>query len=715
MKHLIMKNSLISVIFISCSLLSTGQSYAQNWHGSNARPSYQQPLLKPTVDDYNNYTFVGDLALTVTNFGILGEGWNNPEQPSCLYRLHSELETEQVEHFSYAGLWIGGKVQNKAYVSTAIMDGVFPETDEEGFEFTTSAATADTIKIRSTYSSNRDSPLARYYSPDAVSHQDFICDFSDKRTYVPGTEIIIPEHQPLGINVHLETYAWSFDYANSFVILNYTITNDTTHTIDSLHVGIWVDASVGNMNFTSIYEPGGGWNWYDNRNGFLDSVAMAYQYDADGDQGWAESYLGVRLLGTSLPRSEYQCYYNQWAWNGRVYAEYPDFIMPKTDDERFRKLKSMPDAVLPSRDASWMLLISCGSLGSLPPQNSVNVVFAVVCGQWANRSATDSPSRLANLIENSNWAQKAYNGEDLNGDGILDAGEDINGNGVIDRYILPEPPPSPNLLLVPGDGEVAFYWDNYPEDPQNPTAYDPISNTIDFEGYRIYSARKTATGDEEFTFLAQFDQIDTTDYSNPNFTDYDTGFEQIRHDTTINGHPYYYRFVNRNLLNGWPDKNWFAVTAFDRGDPITGLASFESSKNDNKTFAILGTPPATQDDDRVGVYPNPYRATAAWDGYGSRDRMIWFMYLPPRATIRIYTLAGDLIEVIEHDERTYAGTDIELLQAISSGRKPIFAGGEHAWDLISKDDQAIATGLYLYTIENKDTGHIKVGKFVIIK
>ena len=109
-----------------------------------------------------------------------------------------------------------------------------------------------------------------------ISHQDFICDFTDKNTYVPGTEIIIPEHTPLGINVHLETYAWSFDYANSFVILNYTITNDTKNIIDSLHVGLWVDASVGNMNFTNIYEPGGGWNWYDNRNGFLDSLWLAY-------------------------------------------------------------------------------------------------------------------------------------------------------------------------------------------------------------------------------------------------------------------------------------------------------------------------------------------------------------------------------------------------------------------------------------------------------
>jgi len=43
------------------------------------------------------------------------------------------------------------------------------------------------------------------------------------------------------------------------------------------------------------------------------------------------------------------------------------------------------------------------------------------------------------------------------------------------------------------------------------------------------------------------------------------------------------------------------------------------------------------------------------------------------------------------------------------------AGGEYAWDLITDNDQAIATGLYLFTVENKRTGDIKRGKFLVIK
>lgn len=112
-------------------------------------------LQKTAVDDYNNYTIVGEMGLTVTNFGILGEGWNNPNQPSARYKQYG-IEREMVELMSYGGLWIGGiPVINgnpqPARVSTAIVDGAF-DYGEEGFEFSTSPATGDTIRTRSTIS-----------------------------------------------------------------------------------------------------------------------------------------------------------------------------------------------------------------------------------------------------------------------------------------------------------------------------------------------------------------------------------------------------------------------------------------------------------------------------------------------------------------------------------------------------------------------------------
>jgi hypothetical protein len=47
--------------------------------------------------------------------------------------------------------------------------------------------------------------------------------------------------------------------------------------------------------------------------------------------------------------------------------------------------------------------------------------------------------------------------------------------------------------------------------------------------------------------------------------------------------------------------------------------------------------------------------------------------------------------------------------------KTVLPGGMHAWDLISRYDQAVATGLYLFSAEDLDTSEVFSGKFLIIK
>ncbi len=691
------------------------------------------------VDDvFDRYTSVGQLGLTVTNFGLLGNGWNKINGkilPSCQYKQHTEILREQVEHFSYAGLWIGGIVNGERRVSTAIVDGVF-ESGQEGFEFFATSG----IETRSSISSTALDSMAQYYSPYAVSHQDLVTDFKDYGV-TPYDDNGITNHFPLGIDVHLESYAWNFSFADAFVILNYTITNVSANTIEDLYAGIWTDASVGNMNYTDYYTPGGGWTWYDNLDGFDQSRDasgftrdIAYQYDYDGDDGWAESYIGISLLGGSVPRPYVKSYYNQWVWTNSNNTDYPAFSMPLIDFERYEKLSSSVQPGIgpeytsegyPNSPNSWLFLLSAGPLGSqpsttdsshwvLPPGESCNVVFAVVTARW-NGTIDDSPERRANLHVNVDWAQRAYDGEDKNRNNILEEEEDLNKNGVIDRYILPEPPPVPNMTVEVGDREVTIYWQNNAEN-----FIDPISRQKDFEGYRVYGARKTV-GDNnpEFTLLGEFDKKDP---AYPHIG-YNTGFDLIRiknefgepDSVEINGRYYQYRFVNTGVKNGW--LNYYAVTAYDRGDPDANLESLESSVYANRKYVYPGVKPASGDwQGEVRVYPNPYRGQAKWDGYGSRKRMIWFQNLPPKAEIRIFTLAGDLVDVLYHDEG-YSGGDI---QNIDENKTPVFSGGEHAWDLITRHDQAAATGLYLFTVENQDPNsgsykQIKEGKFLIIK
>jgi hypothetical protein len=179
---------------------------------------------------------------------------------------------------------------------------------------------------------------------------------------------------------------------------------------------------------------------------------------------------------------------------------------------------------------------------------------------------------------------------------------------------------------------------------------------------------------------------------------------------------YWYRFPPLNSgvthLNGW--QYIYGVSSYDAGDPANNLESLESAKSIVRV--IPGTSPTSAATAEIKVYPNPYYVRAIWDGVGERTRKIYFSNLPARATITIYTLAGDVVAVLDHEATTYTGQDIGWFQKFGDRSQPAqFSGGEHAWDLMSQYDQAIATGLYLFAVKDKDTGTIKTGKFAVIK
>ena len=690
-----------------------------------------QYKVQTAEDEYDKYTSVGNLGLTITNYGILGNGWNRMEDgsihPSCQYKQHTEIAREQIEHFSYCGLWVGGIVNGQRRVSTAIVDGVF-DAGDEGFELFANSP----ITIQSSISSTTQDSMAKYYSPYAVSHQDMITDFKDYGDS-PGDNLGIQGHSPLGLDIHLESYAWNYSYADAFVILKYTFTNATDDTIQDIYAGLWADASLANFNYTDIYTPGGGFSWSDNLDGFDESEdgagferAIGYQYDANGDDGWTESYLGLSALGSNVPYNYLNTNYFQWVWTNSNNSDYPAYSMPLTDEERYDKMSSSvpkgsgPDYTsegYPGSENSWLFLVSAGPVGShhnadttswtLGPGESCHIAFTVVCALWTPGIGGNSHAQRGNLHVNYDWAQKAYDGEDKNRNNQLDEGEDGNNNGVIDRYILPAPPPSPNMEVVVESGKVTIYWQDGSE-----FFLDPISQEADFEGYRIYGARKTANEElGEFSLLLEIDL--------KNDIGYNTGFSTIRiinefgepDSILINDTYYNYKFDNANIKDGW--LNYYAVTAYDQGDPDANLESLESSIYSNRVYVFPGKAAANKNDwiGEPTVYPNPFKGQALWDGYGSRSKMLWFRNLPNEAEIRIFSLAGDLVDIIQHEE-SYNGADIANIDA---QKNPLMAGGEHAWDLITMHDQATASGLYLFTVEDKNSGQIKEGKFLIIK
>src|SRR5690606_5037409 len=103
----------------------------------------------------------------------------------------------------------------------------------------------------------------------------------------------------------------------------------------------------------------------------------------------------------------------------------------------------------------------------------------------------------------------------------------------------------------------------------------------------------------------------------------------------------------------------------------------------------------------------------AWDGGSNTARKLYFTNVPPRSQIRVYTLAGEIVAEMDHDAATYQG-DTGWYGALS-GENRVLPGGEHAWDILSENGLALASGLYLFSVHDLDTGETQTGKFVIIR
>ena len=160
--------------------------------------------------------------------------------------------------------------------------------------------------------------------------------------------------------------------------------------------------------------------------------------------------------------------------------------------------------------------------------------------------------------------------------------------------------------------------------------------------------------------------------------------------TDIDG-PGTYSYTDNDVVNGYP--YYYVVCAYDQD---TGIESPRS----NYKQTIQGTPvavtPGWSADDNwtetVSVVPNPYRGSAAWEQ--TYFDKIAFTNLPPSCNIDIYTLAGDHVITLEHFS--------------ASGES-----GTEYWDLLSRNDQAVTSGLYVYRVETEED--FVIGKFAIIR
>ena len=306
---------------------------------THLRPSRQSSTAVLPVVKYTAHNR-GNIQVAIANngtFGTFGETIRDPLTgefiSSCVYPKNSDIL-----YLYVAAFWIGAVVDRDTLVSCGSED--FYATAE----FWPEVEPIGDFRYRSL---DINSP---FYDPEALSEQDILCEYTDTivdprltgRDDTDGRE-----HRPLGIKVFQRSMAWSYEYADDFILFDFEIQNIGTRRLRQLFLGIWIDGDVWHVSRR------GPIGWEDDIVGFYryhpskecalhtDTVNIAWTADNDGDpvsSGWdyrsPTGIVGARVVRT--PSDSLKMSFNWWITN---YSDVKFDFGPRragTEDEPFR-------------------------------------------------------------------------------------------------------------------------------------------------------------------------------------------------------------------------------------------------------------------------------------------------------------------------------------------------------------------------------------------
>ncbi len=388
-----------------------------------------------------------------------------------------------------------------------------------------------------------------------VSERDVYAEFTDQNN-LKGA---------YGLEVHQTAYSFSRSYARDFLIFDFWIHNTSADTLDSVWVGYMADFKVDFdahdlIRFASL-----------DRNGKKDLV---YLWDADPTQGiWdITGYIGFLMLFTPQNKGITDFHFFDNIYEPSTNEQLWEIMTSDTSGKHItvsnyfhgNNHRIDDDRVAPEMDPSgnglgtdFVFIVSTGPL-TLLPGDSVHSAFAVVLGE-------SEEDMLANARMVKRMARQYYLG--------------------------PNAPKSPMVQGFAGDGQVVLTWDGR----ESETSTDLLTGKVDFEGYRIYRSEdygqswgKPITDEKGnligYVPIAQFDlnnKITGRDPRSNFFLGNDTG---LRHT-----------FVDTTVMNGV--EYWYTITAYDHGDPETGVPALESARgitpDEPNTVSVIPAAPAS--------------------------------------------------------------------------------------------------------------------------
>jgi len=241
------------------------------------------------------------------------------------------------------------------------------------------------------------------------------------------------------------------------------------------------------------------------------------------------------------------------------------------------------------------------------------------------------------------------------------------------NYTVPMSPPAPKFAVrtLETEGSVGnkiTFSDSVESIP------DPHQGEVDIAGYRIYRSGTMPFG--------PWDLIQDIPVGDTQFYNADSGFYTYIDTSVALGYGYYY-----------------SLTSYDAGhdawavDPSVSVPPLESSIFANRMKQPFRTTlwPTERSVSDIAVVPNPFYRSSGFELAGE-SKIIQFVNLPSVCTIRIFTVRGDLVKTIKHND---------------------LGSGVATWNQISDFGQYVKSGMYFYHVENA-RGDVQMGKFAII-
>jgi hypothetical protein len=519
---------------------------------------------------------------------------------------------------------------------------------------------------------------------------------------IPAEEVITGAHhvRDLDVDVGMKSMAWSYPPYDDFIIHEYTIINTGSTRLDNLHFGkrydVWATLKGDYIGPGSDADDKYGWDeqhecfyFYDDWSFNWDSE-IPYQFNfgpgpETGDIGDPADIAGGLSYTHELYSTAYFAFLILDAAGGTIFQNIQQYIgqgtstdAPLEDSpvrlgtdpaERFLEVITHQQPRMSWDEAKALsgeggnkyermpeMVLSCGPY-NLEPGDSVTVVFADVFGEMNREKIVEGGADNVRLLATESKAALMAN---------IDAVKQLYQD---DYQPLNYPPPAPTdtlntlgLVSIAGGIEISF--------PPVPDTYsDPETGINDFAGYKIYRSAYSYTG--PWTLAGSIQKEDV-----------------IVEDGMV-------IYLDLDLPFGVG--NYYTVTSYDTDDN-------ESGKVNWSLYPVypIRSPNPDLTKHKVYVVPNPFRQHSGLFGKGEELR-IEFMNIPAICTIRIYTLAGEIVQVIEHDD----------------------GSGSEAWGSIEKLDYQVnqwmlyvAPGVYIYHVESKvpgQEGKYYIGKFSIIK